>query len=142
MDTVSPATRTRMMSAVRGKDTKPERVVRAMLWAMGHRYRLQARDLPGRPDIVFRGRRAAVFVHGCFWHAHGAARCPGARMPKSNTAFWRAKLDANTARDARAKAALKAMGWRVMTVWECRLKTEAGRAATGRALAKFLAAAR
>lgn len=110
-------TRSEVMSRVKGKDTTPERRVRSALHAKGHRFRLQARDLPGRPDIVFRGDRLAIFVHGCFWHRH--ADCPHCRTPKSRVEFWREKFAANVARDEAATASLNAAGWRVETIWEC-----------------------
>lgn len=117
MDVVDKATRSRMMSGIRGKDTKPEKVVRRCLTSRGFRYRLHRRDLPGAPDIVMPGRRAAVFVHGCFWHQH--AGCRYATRPSSNAAFWQQKLDRNVERDKAAVTALRAAGWRVLTVWEC-----------------------
>ena len=107
------------MARVRSRDTAPEMVVRRALTAMGYRYRLHRRDLPGTPDIAFIGRRAAVFVHGCFWHGHGCAR--GSRAPRANAAYWRDKIAGNRARDARNGAALAALGWRVLTLWECEL---------------------
>jgi DNA mismatch endonuclease (patch repair protein) len=111
------------MRAVRGKDTGPERTVRRLLWRAGHRYRLQRRDLPGRPDLTFAGARLAVFVHGCFWHGHTCAR--GARQPKQNAAYWSAKIARNRARDAATLAALGDLGWRGLTLWECELRDEA-----------------
>lgn len=105
------------MSRVRGRDTKPEMRVRRALHATGLRYRLQAKELPGRPDIVFRGARVAVFVHGCFWHRHPG--CAHARMPKSRLDFWEPKLTANAERDRRHIEKLEAAGWRIVTVWEC-----------------------
>lgn len=108
------------MAAVRGKNTKPEIAVRRVLSAMGYRYRLHPRDLPGNPDIVFVARRTVVFVHGCFWHRH-ACRF-GRAMPATRVEFWRRKFEANVARDRRAKAKLKRLGWRVLVVWECQLK--------------------
>lgn len=109
------------MSLIRGKDTKPEMVVRRLIHALGYRYRLHARSLPGRPDLVFSSRRAVIFVHGCFWHRHA---CPlGNRTPKSRVAFWTAKLDANRERDRRTLRALRRQGWRVLTVWECELRS-------------------
>jgi len=110
------------MRRVRGRDTKPELIVRRLLYAMGFRYRLQARDLPGRPDIVFRGRRKAIFVHGCFWHRHDEPDCRLARMPKSRLDFWRPKLEGNRQRDLANIERLEALGWRVLLVWECQLK--------------------
>ena len=114
-----PLTRSEIMARVRGRDTGPEMVVRRLLHAMGYRYRVQARWLPGRPDVAFTRRRRAVFVHGCFWHAHGCAR--GARVPKANAAFWRAKFARNKERDAEALQALAAQGWGALTLWECEL---------------------
>lgn len=112
--------RAAVMRAVKARDTAPERTVRALLRAQGYRYRLDARDLPGRPDIVLRGRRKAIFVHGCFWHGHDCAR--GARLPRANADYWRAKIDRNRARDAASVAALEASGWSVTVVWECALR--------------------
>ena len=108
------------MRRVKGRDTGPELKVRRLLWSAGYRYRLHRKDLPGRPDIVLAGRRAAVFVHGCFWHGHDCPR--GARAPKANAAYWSGKIDRNRVRDAAAQAALEADGWRVVTVWECAMK--------------------
>lgn len=108
------------MRAVRSRDTKPELVVRRLLHAMGYRYRLHRRDLPGAPDIVFPGRRKIIFVHGCFWHGHDCAR--GARLPATNVDYWRSKIARNVTRDADNIAALKAAGWEVLVVWECQLK--------------------
>jgi DNA mismatch endonuclease (patch repair protein) len=121
-DIVDAETRSRMMSGIRGKNTKPEMTVRRALHAMGYRYRLHARELPGKPDIVFRGRRLAIFVHGCFWHRHTDPYCKLARMPKSRPEFWEPKLEGNRARDEANVAALKAMGWNVLIVWECQIK--------------------
>jgi len=106
------------MARIRGKDTKPELMLRRALHGLGLRYRLHDRRLPGSPDLVFPGRRAVVFVHGCFWHAHD---CPRGVAPGSNVAFWTAKIDGNVARDERAMTALREAGWRVLTVWECAL---------------------
>ncbi len=110
------------MRRVKGRDTKPELAVRRILRAAGVGYRLGGAGLPGRPDVVMKGRRVALFVHGCFWHGHDCAR--GARQPKANAAYWRAKIDRNRARDARNAAALDAAGWRVLTVWECEMKAD------------------
>lgn len=110
------------MALVKGRDTKPEMIVRKMLHAMGYRYRLQAKNLPGKPDIVFRSRRKAIFVHGCFWHRHPDPNCKLARLPKSRLDFWEPKLEANAARDRRAVQALEAMGWKVLILWECELR--------------------
>ena len=133
-DVFTPAKRSAVMRAVKGKNTKPEIAVRKLIWAAGHRYRLNARDLPGAPDIVMRPRKAAVFVHGCSWHGHDCKR--GARMPKANAAYWRAKIARNMARDKAALAALKKQGWRALVIWECQMKDEV---ALKRRLARFLA---
>ncbi len=117
------AARSRVMRAVRGRDTGPERALRRMLHALGYRFRLHRADLPGRPDLVFPGRRAAIFVHGCFWHGHDCSR--GARAPKRNARYWGAKIARNVARDAEAQAALKALAWRTLVVWECEMKPSA-----------------
>lgn len=118
----SPLTRSEVMSRVRGRDTKPELRVRRALHAAGLRYRLQAKELPGRPDIVFRKARLAIFVHGCFWHRHPG--CRDARMPKSRLDFWEAKLAGNAKRDESHRVKLDADGWRVMTLWECETRDE------------------
>lgn len=113
--------RAEVMRRVKGRDTTPEMRVRALLRAEGLTgYRLHRRDLPGRPDVAFIGRRAAIFVHGCFWHGHDCPR--GARAPKANAAYWSAKIARNRARDARALEALSAAGWRALVVWECALR--------------------
>ena len=111
------------MRRVKGRDTGPELKVRRLLWGAGYRYRLQRKDLPGRPDIVLAGQRAAVFVHGCFWHGHDCPR--GARQPKANADYWTAKIGRNVERDARVQAELAAAGWRPVVVWECELKDTA-----------------
>lgn len=112
--------RSAVMRAVKGRDTGPERRLRSLLHAMGYRFRLHAADLPGKPDIVFRGRARAIFVHGCFWHGHDCRR--GARAPKTNAEYWREKIARNVARDARNEAALRGAEWGVETVWECELR--------------------
>jgi DNA mismatch endonuclease (patch repair protein) len=119
-DVYSPEKRSAVMRRVKGKDTSPELVVRKALTALGARYRLHRKDLPGNPDIVLPGRKLALFVHGCFWHGHGCAR--GARVPKQNRDYWVGKVDRNRARDATSREALAALGWRVETIWECDLK--------------------
>lgn len=121
-DVVTPEQRSAIMRAVKGRDTTPELAVRRILRAAGIGYRLGGRGLPGRPDLVMSGRRVAVFVHGCFWHGHDCAR--GARQPKANADYWSAKIGRNRARDAATRDALEATGWRVVTVWECDMKTE------------------
>ncbi len=105
------------MSGIKGKHTKPEMLVRALLTAAGFRYRLHRRDLPGAPDIVLASRRVAIFVHGCFWHAHEGCRL--AAMPSTRPEFWKAKLAGNLARDEATIAKLSMFGWRVLVVWEC-----------------------
>ena len=107
------------MSRVKGRDTTPELIVRRMLHTEGYRFRLHRKDLPGKPDIVFPGRRKVVFVHGCFWHGH---RCRKGRLPKSNKDFWRTKIGANRARDRRHLKGLAALGWKTLVIWQCKLK--------------------
>lgn len=121
VDTLSPEQRSERMSRVRAKDTRPELKVRRLVHRMGYRYRLHGRQLPGKPDLVFPGRRAIIFVHGCFWHRHPDPNCRLARRPKSRMDFWGPKLDANRARDERNRTALASAGWRVLEVWECQL---------------------
>jgi DNA mismatch endonuclease (patch repair protein) len=119
-DKFDKTTRSAIMRAVKSRDTSPERAVRALLTAAGYRYRLHADALPGAPDIVFPGRRAAIFVHGCFWHGHDCKR--GARAPRANAEYWRTKIAANRARDIKTLAGLGELGWRALIVWECELK--------------------
>ncbi len=120
MDTISQQQRRVIMQAVRGKDTRPEWTVRRLLHRLGYRYRLHSDKLPGRPDLVFPGRRKVVFVHGCFWHGHECRR--GARMPATNRDYWSKKLDRNKARDLIQQTELIAAGWSVMVVWECEIR--------------------
>ena len=125
------------MRRVKSRDTGPELVVRRLLRELGRTgYRLDRRDLPGRPDIAFIGRKRAIFVHGCFWHGHDCKR--GARAPKTNVAYWRGKIARNQARDAAAGDALDALGWTRLIIWECELKDPATVSAR---LADFLAPA-
>lgn len=121
-DPVDPA-RSAQMARVRGKDTKPEMVVRRAMHAAGLRYRLHDRRLPGTPDLIFPGRRVALFVHGCFWHRHDDPSCKLARLPKSRLDFWETKLEGNRLRDQRNVAQLEAAGWKVIVTWECELKS-------------------
>lgn len=107
------------MRKVRSKNTGPEMRVRHVLTRLGYRYRLHRKDLPGNPDLAFIGRRKAIFVHGCFWHGHDCKR--GARTPKTNRAYWTAKIDRNRARDTLALARYEDMGWRALTIYECEL---------------------
>lgn len=125
--------RSRIMRAVKGEDTAPEIAVRSMVHRMGFRFRLHRKDLAGNPDLVFPRLQKIVFVHGCFWHGHDCAR--GARIPKANAGYWRAKIARNSVRDAANLRALKAEGWRVAVVWECALKNPARVASR---LARFL----
>lgn len=113
--------RSAQMSLIKGRDTGLEMTVRRALHARGLRYRLHAKDLPGKPDIVFRGRRIAIFVHGCFWHQHADPGCKLARMPKSRQEFWTGKLEGNRARDIQVRARLESGGWDVIEIWECQL---------------------
>ena len=117
----SPEKRSAVMRAVKSADTKPEIAVRKALHALGYRYRLHVKNLPGKPDLVFPKHRAVIFVHGCFWHGHNCKR--GRRVPKTNTDYWMEKVARNKARDRKNTAALKKLGWRVITVWECEVKT-------------------
>ncbi|WP_295946518.1 very short patch repair endonuclease [uncultured Xanthomonas sp.] len=119
MDQLDKAQRSAQMARVRAKDTRPEWAVRRLTHGLGYRYRLHYGGLPGRPDLVFPGRGAIIFVHGCFWHRHPG--CAFARLPKSRLDFWEPKLSANRRRDQRNERALRALGWRVMIVWECQI---------------------
>lgn len=117
MDTLTAAERSERMRRVRGRDTKPETMVRGLMHRLGYRFRKHRKDLPGRPDAAFPRRRKAVFVHGCFWHQHD---CPaGRRLPKSRIDFWGPKLERNAQRDAANLALLRDMGWATLVVWEC-----------------------
>lgn len=133
MDTVSPDQRSRNMAAIKGKNTKPELIVRRFLHQRGLRYRLHVPNLPGKPDLVLPAKKAVVFVHGCFWH-----QCPhcrvGSRGVKSNTGYWSAKLSRNQVRDVEATSALKSAGWKVFIVWECQADDETTLTCLARAL--------
>lgn len=120
IDTLTREQRSRCMAAVKGRNTTPELAVRRMVHALGFRFRLYARDLPGKPDIVLRRLRAVIFVHGCFWHRHACRY--GRATPQTRAAFWHAKFESNIARDRRVLAALRRNGWRVLVIWECQLK--------------------
>ena len=122
-DIVDSKRRSELMANIRGRDTAPELAVRCIAHRMGLRFRLHRNDLPGRPDLVFPKHRLAVFVHGCFWHRHEG--CRHASTPKSRIAFWTEKFAANVVRDARQEAALRALGWRVLVVWQCESRDEA-----------------
>lgn len=130
MDTRSPEQRRRIMQAVRSKDTKPEILVRRLLHAMGYRFRLHRKDLPGKPDIVLPKYRKAIFVHGCFWHAHG---CSKGQPPKSQLDYWLPKLEQNINRDRTKIEQLESLGWMVLVVWQCETKDSDALAARLRA---------
>lgn len=123
-DRITPEQRSQVMSRIRSRDTKPEMAVRRLLHRLGYRYRLHARDLPGSPDVVFRSRKAAVQVHGCYWHGH-ACKVAG-KPPQTNTGYWGPKITRNRERDARNLALLEAEGWRVLVIWECETADAAG----------------
>jgi len=118
-DKIDPIRRSANMARIRSRNTKPERLVRSILHRLGYRFRLHAKDLPGSPDIVFRSRRKAIFVHGCFWHSHPG--CRRAFKPSSRQEFWQAKLARTVARDKAAIHALEQMGWESHVIWECEL---------------------
>lgn len=118
-DVLTPQQRQLNMSRIRGKDTKPEMLIRRGLHARGLRYRLHDRSLPGRPDLVFPKYHTAIFIHGCFWHAHG---CALSKLPATRQDFWQTKLATNAERDRKAIESLRAQGWRVLVIWECALR--------------------
>lgn len=124
-DVMTTEQRSRCMAAIKGKDTMPEMIVRKYLFSCGLRFRIQVRKLPGNPDIVLPKYKTVIFVDGCFWHGH--EDCRYFRLPKSNVEFWEEKIKRNVARDFRNEAELKALGWRVIRVWECEIKTLAQR---------------
>lgn len=117
--TVDPE-RSRIMRAVKSRDTAPEMAVRRLLYSMGYRYRLHRRDLPGKPDLTFQSRRKVIFIHGCFWHGHDCKR--GARVPKNNREYWETKIARNRERDIQHYEELNIMGWDILVIWECQLK--------------------
>ena len=123
MSVNSDSARSRTMRQVKDRDTTPEMMVRREIHRLGYRYRLHRKDLPGKPDLVFPGRRKVIFVHGCFWHGHDCAR--GARVPKTNREYWTAKIARNVERDCVNRERLHALGWKSMVVWECELKDKA-----------------
>ena len=125
-DTVAATRRSEIMSGIRSKGMKPEMIVRRELHARGYRYRLHGGDLPGKPDLVFAGRRKVIFVHGCFWHQHADPACRIVRRPKSNLDYWMPKLERNVARDAENRVRLRRLGWEVLVIWECEVATTAG----------------
>ncbi len=119
MTAETPEQRSRIMRAIKARDTKPELLVRRMVHAIGGRFRLHRKDLPGTPDLVFPSARKVIFVHGCFWHGHTCRR--GDRMPATNQVYWRNKIDRNRRRDRTARATLRGQGWDVLVIWECQI---------------------
>ena len=127
-DVMTPEQRSRNMAAIKGKDTKPEMIVRKYLFSRGLRFRVQVRKLPGTPDIVLPKYKTVVFVNGCFWHGHEG--CKYFRLPKSNVEFWKEKINRNMERDRESMQALRDLEWRVIRVWECELRNKANREET------------
>jgi DNA mismatch endonuclease, patch repair protein len=119
MDRLNSKRRSALMARIRGKDTVPELMVRRLVHSLGFRYRLHKQDLPGSPDLVFKGRKKAIFVHGCFWHRH---RCPRGTLPSTRRHFWLPKLEGNRLRDVRVQKELRGLGWSCLVVWECELR--------------------
>ncbi|WP_319506045.1 very short patch repair endonuclease [uncultured Methanolobus sp.] len=119
VDVHSRKQRSYNMSQIKGKDTKPEMIVRKWLWNNRYRYRLHQKNLPGKPDIVFPGKKKAIFVNGCFWHKHD---CKYFKWPKSNTEFWNQKIEGNVKKDAENYSKLVSQGWKYLVIWECELK--------------------
>ena len=122
MDSFSPQKRSSVMACVKSRDTGPEKFVRSLLHAMGYRFRLYRRDLPGTPDIVFPKYKTAVFVNGCFWHGH--KRCKYSHLPSTNFEYWEKKIADNIERDERKKRELEGLGYRVLIIWQCQLKSD------------------
>jgi DNA mismatch endonuclease Vsr len=122
IDRLTPAERSAHMARIKRSDTRPELIVRKLLFRLGYRFRIQMRGVPGRPDVAFPRRRKAIYVHGCFWHAH--ENCSVSRVPKTRTAFWKAKFAANRERDRRLEASARQAGWSCLVVWECELRDE------------------
>ena len=135
-DTFTQSERSRIMAAVKSKDTTPEMIVRRLVHAMGYRYRLHVTTLPGNPDLVFPRLRKVIFVSGCFWHMHTCGRC---RIPSSRRGYWVKKLERNATRDVRVKRTLRRQGWKVMVIWECQTLLGKGKGLQAK-LAKFLKA--
>lgn len=119
--TVDPE-RSRIMRAVKSRDTAPEMTVRRLVYSMGYRYRLHRKDLPGKPDLTFQSRRKVIFIHGCFWHGHDCKR--GARVPKNNREYWETKIARNRERDSQHDEGLRREGWRILVVWECQIQEQ------------------
>lgn len=133
-DTFDRETRSRVMRMIRSENTAPEIQVRSFVHGLGYRFRLYRKDLPGKPDLVLPRLRCTIFVHGCFWHGHGCSR--GARPPKANAEYWRTKITRNAERDRENIRRLRALGWRVLVVWECELRSRPD--STRRKIATFL----
>jgi DNA mismatch endonuclease (patch repair protein) len=110
------------MRAIRSKGMKPELLLRRLVHKLGYRFRLHAKDLPGKPDLVFRSRRKAIFMHGCFWHQHTRRSCKLSHIPKSNLAYWQSKLERNVLRDSKQRRDLHSIGWDVLVIWECEVE--------------------
>jgi DNA mismatch endonuclease (patch repair protein) len=128
-DVFTPEKRSEVMARIRGRDTKPELALRSMLHRLGYRFTVNGprnRTLQGKPDLVLPKHRTVIFVHGCFWHGH--EHCPAFRLPKSRVAWWKHKIEGNRARDLRNESAILGLGWHVVTIWECSLRTAAARA--------------
>jgi DNA mismatch endonuclease (patch repair protein) len=119
-DVFSKEKRSWIMSRVKGRDTKPEILVRSLVHRMGYRFRIHGRELPGNPDIVLPRHGKVIFVHGCFWHGHN--RCPRSKRPTTNKSFWNKKLDGNIKRDRRFRRSLVHKGWRILVVWQCEMR--------------------
>jgi DNA mismatch endonuclease (patch repair protein) len=123
------------MRRIKSAGTKPELVIRSLVHRLGYRFRLHARDLPGKPDLVFRPKQKVIFVHGCFWHSHDRTGCLDSRIPKTNKGYWIPKLTRNKARDEENAVALQAAGWEVLVIWDCETNNEA---ALSKRIKKFL----
>nr|WP_280518875.1 very short patch repair endonuclease [Shinella curvata] len=130
-----PTHRSWIMSRIRSTDTAPEMVIRKLVHSMSYRYRLHAKDLPGKPDLVFRGRRKVIFVNGCFWHSHDDERCRLSKLPKSRIDYWQPKLARTKERDRKNEELLMARGWDILVLWECQIKRGSGLA---KLLSEFL----
>jgi len=137
-DVFSPEKRRAVMQAIRGKDTKPELIVRRLVFALGFRYRLNDPSLPGKPDLVFKGRKKVIFVHGCYWHRHTCRR--GRSTPTTQRSFWQAKFQANRIRDRKIARELRSLGWSFLIVWECETKPTRASTLSSR-LNRFLSSA-
>lgn len=119
---MTKVSRSENMRRIQSKDTKPELIVRRLVFSMGYRYRLHRKDIPGKPDLAFLGRKKVIFVHGCFWHQHSSPSCKIAHLPKTNLSYWLPKLERNKRRDLNNEQALSDMDWKYLIVWECETK--------------------